>query len=574
MGGPKNQTSREELCALFLTPEPLKRMCFRLRVSPNTLRAIWRKEFGSEALKERGRKTQAEAASVVGKTRTISRKHHTVGFSCTRCASTVELKTVKAKKTRAETFVCRECLNEVVCPVCQWHGATERGLWKHFSSKSSDPSHIAWQQEQENLKWQGLRQDLDFVVCRFPGCGHRAKSLVGHIPAVHGTMCEAYRQRFGADAPFWASRTKETRTAASNLTRSIYGSGKGGTKTVICPDCDVSWVGSKFLVPGTHDLRCSDCKEKADKGRWDGMVENVDFVCCQVCNYKAESLVSHLQNAHPELIGCYCDKYPGFLITTSKSSVRGKTDVHDAQRKQVRSFVATHGKFLDLQTGDFEPFLDAEGFLDRKKMVQERVLCHRTVTVYAKKLGIPLTDKHLQQRHKDLRKEFPPEAFEPYKIKNGKVSIGRAAAGLGINPLTAQRLCKRLALPVCSRTITQAILMRKISVLLGGVTYREEWNSDQFKNPKTGRRFRFDGFFKDFGLVVEFHGEQHFVFPSRYIKDEKQYAYLQWKDAEKKKMIEAAPGFKYLAVRADEPYKELPFLLAKLTEAGLVKQTS
>jgi len=70
--------------------------------------------------------------------------------------------------------------------------------------------------------------------------------------------------------------------------------------------CDVS----KFVPEDT--FVCEVCQHKEQEAQWASMLEPEDYVSCLVpgCNYRAESLVSHIQNTHPGLVGRYLEAYP------------------------------------------------------------------------------------------------------------------------------------------------------------------------------------------------------------------------------------------------------------------------
>lgn len=101
-----------------------------------------------------------------------------------------------------------------------------------------------------------------------------------------------------------------------------------------------------------------------------------------------------------------------------------------------------------------------------------------------------------------------------------------------------------------------------------GAPYEQEWSPRRFTNPATGHRFRFDGYFPSHNLVVEFHGYQHYVFPSVYIKDEALYFALQERDRLKENLIQADPTLRYFLIREDEPYADPEYLRGRLLDEG------
>jgi hypothetical protein len=76
--------------------------------------------------------------------------------------------------------------------------------------------------------------------------------------------------------------------------------------------------------------------------------------------------------------------------------------------------------------------------------------------------------------------------------------------------------------------------------------------------------------FPSHDLVVEFHGYQHYVFPSVYIKEDKLYFELQERDRLKENLIHADPVLRYFLVREDEPYTDIAYLRGRLMDEGIL----
>ena len=84
--------------------------------------------------------------------------------------------------------------------------------------------------------------------------------------------------------------------------------------------------------------------------------------------------------------------------------------------------------------------------------------------------------------------------------------------------------------------------------------------------------FRFDGYFPDFGLIVEFHGHQHYIFPNAYMINESylpDYIALRERDRIKRELINASPDLLYLEVLEDEPYTDVSYLRGRLAALGI-----
>jgi hypothetical protein len=230
----------------------------------------------------------------------------------------------------------------------------------------------------------------------------------------------------------------------------------------------------------------------------------------------------------------------------------------------------------DLSSVDFTPYLDETGAVDRKTMAEELHLSEPTVTKYMESIGLRLSTKYVDARvvkdsetgrfrEMSLKSaerttiRLTPEQLEPFKMKNGKVFLARAMAGLGHVYAVVKRECDRLGIPTHTHLVKQALCLEAVSKLLGGAPYYHEWRSMNFLNPKTGHRFKFDGFFPSHHLIVEFHGYQHWTYPNVFHKTEADFQASRERDAEKEEQLRGS-GFAYLIVREDEPYTDLAYL--------------
>ena len=133
-----------------------------------------------------------------------------------------------------------------------------------------------------------------------------------------------------------------------------------------------------------------------------------------------------------------------------------------------------------------------------------------------------------------------------------------------------KRECIKYGLPTYSCKISQSICLNTISKALNNLQYKEEWKSWKFVNSITGHRFLFDGYFQDIGLIVEFHGYQHYVFPSVYIKYERDYLAQRERDRIKKEMIDNDPTLKYFLITEEEPFDDVMYITGKLKGAGII----
>jgi hypothetical protein len=509
------------------------------------------------------------------------------------------------------------------CPICDAQVSGPRGLAVHFRHNAdTHPSYQEWKGDQ---RWAGKVEGEDFLRCLV--CGHRAASLALHLKSAHGINAGEYRERFpGAEVR--PSKVRERRSEAIRGRRG--GFGKGEWKEIVCPSCGSVWEGSKFLVPGTHNLCCLQCKREAEDAKWEGKVEGEDFVVCLRCGHKAENLTAHITSRHPGYRGAF----PTAPIVAQGSAIRDKTalkggSLSDETRKRMSENagrwnkgltketdprVAAMGESLrgreswnagltvgkderlqraveklklyvgenrpwhnglraDLTLADFAPFLDDEGRVDRRAISEATGLAWKTILSYMASFDLETSDKYIRERAEAQVIRIEKGVLEGCRLGNGKVSVALGVRKTGHCFTVVKRECERHGLETFTRRGQQTLCLEAVKEALGGVEYQDEWEAMQFTNPKSGRRFRFDGYFRELGLIVEFHGHQHFLFPNAFMVDESYeslWLEMRERDRIKKGLVDAAGGFTYFMVRYDEPFDDPLYLRYRLVKAGVV----
>jgi predicted transcriptional regulator len=495
------------------------------------------------------------------------------------------------------------------CPICGFTVPNARGLVAHFRHQSdTHPDYKEWSEEQ---KWKDKTEGVDFVRCR--ECGFRSKSLARHLKSAHGFTADEYREKHGADAPTRCNSTEAKRRAGIKAAHSRTDR-KGQTKTVACTGCGVDTEIALFASAST--AVCGACRDSV----WEGKSEPEDFVTCLDCGHRAENLTSHVTNAHPD----YRDRHPDAVIVALRSAVRDKEalrgrtlssevrakmsanagrwnkgltkETHPSLRSasekmrtkvpwskgltamtderlqqtvaKLKAYYASNpvgcrnGLKADLTLEDFQPFLDDEGCVDRRAIVEATGLSWRTIFTYMQSLDLETSDKYIRERSEDQIIRLDREVLEQWALGNGKISVARVMRDTGHSFSVVKRECARHGLETFTRNGEQTLVLDAISEALGGKPYQMEWESMRFTNPATGRRFKFDGYFPDVGLVVEYHGHQHYIFPNawHYKPEHKEawHAMLE-RDRIKKEMVEASSDLTYLEVRFDDPLTSVDF---------------
>ena len=422
----------------------------------------------------------------------------------------------------------------ISCPVCSLVVKSSQGLSNHLGRrrKEGDLPHTSYLSNLENSQWEGKIEGTDYIHCKV--CNEKMTSIVTHVPK-HGITVTDYRLQFGSDVKIRCDSLVAKRSKAiASWTRP-----HGETKTITCPDCSVTWEGSKYLVPGTHDLRCVGCKDKyeteCEDARWLGKLEDQDYVICRACGHRAEGLTAHIQNVHPELVGIYKERYPGSELFSMNCAIHvspmlGKERTEEFCRKVSEGKKNTH-------------------------------YCHSPES---------RNKMSKTKREQDLKIRFTLEDLLPYKVKYGKVSLTMAIEGLGSSIMVVKRECARHGLDYYKLGVKQDKLMVILSNILNS-RYVGEWTSLQFVNPQTNKRFKFDGYFESHSLLVEFQGYQHYTFPNRYMNASHEDVYQDQlkRDLEKRHQVLSSGTYKYLEVREDEPWEDTQHLRRRLKSLGI-----
>lgn len=529
----------------FDTEEPFKAVAARLKTSPNTLRKQWVEWFGKEAFDARGKRLQSKAAAAVGHSKKGSTyKVREVTESCSSCGVPIQVNLIQ--KARSKRLLCNKCSEsergvDRTCPVCNQGCVGVKGLAMHLA-QVDDEGHSTYQLAQEDEIWVGQEEGTDFVRCLV--CGHRGVRIDRHVSSEHGLSVVEYRSKFpGAEVQAECLKVARSESATRQHQESPR---KGLTKEIQCPSCKKTRLVGLTFAPKMHESRCPDCvvieEESEEELRWSTLIEGQDYVTCQACGYRAESLVSHIRNAHPELEGVYQEIFPGAQVIALDSSVRVKTEEARRNMSNSAGWKLGHTKETDSSI--------ARG-AEKMSVSMKRVRS----TKFWRSVDLIRLDKAI---------------LKDFKLKNGKISVGKAMAALEHTFVTIKRECERHGLEVSRKHVREALFLETLSQVLGGAAYEVEWSPEFAVNPITGWLFRYDGYFPEFNLVVEFHGYQHWNFPSFYIKDEAQYFALQERDRVKENLIHSDPTLRYFLVREDEPYADPEYLRGRLIDEGIL----
>ncbi len=376
-------------------------------------------------------------------------------------------------------------------------------------------------QKSEDAHWASKIEGSEYVTCL--ECGHRAENLTSHIQNAH---------------PEWIGRYPGQIVAFNSSIR------------------------DKSYLKGTTHSEETKAKMSASAGWNRGLTKDTDP---RVANAAAAMVGRPSWNT-----GLTKADHPSLRATSEKMVVIKTGIPNDAVR-------------LDLVPEDFESYLEADGTIDRRQMALGMAVCEATLTKYMTLYGLRPSMKNVAarvardvgaDRFREMARKnaeivtvrLTTEQLEPYRLANGKVVLARAMRGLGHVPCIIKRECARLGIPTYTGLIRQTLCLDAVSAVLGGAPYEQEWRSSAFLNPRTGQRFKFDGFFPSNKLIVEFHGYQHWTFPNVFHRTEGEFLAGQERDAEKEVQVRNA-GYAYLILRQDEPFADQIFIKEKWLEA-------
>lgn len=369
-------------------------------------------------------------------------------------------------------------------------------------------------------------EGVDFVVCQ--ECGYKATKLYRHL-AKHSMNLQVYKSKY-PNAEIRCSLLKDKQRISHTL-KHLGHLPKGNTKTVQCTVCQCVLEVNRF-AGSLHDLRCIACKtktipEELDKV-WQDKVEGVDYVVCLECGFRANNLSNHVLMSHPQ----YRDMYPDSPIVAQQSMLRDNPLLGTKLSEETRLRMSQNaGRWNAGLTKEVNPSLAIQAMKMR-----------------ARPKLVSLGD------------------LESCLDGNGKVILGQVAASVGCSKSTVSHSVKRHGLLVSGGNISELLCLATVAKALDGATYQREWSHAKIINPRTGRRFKFDGYFSEHRLLVEFNGYQHYTFPNRFMPDESYrlvWEQLLWRDRQKVEMAER-DGYPVLVIRADEPYRDVAYITTKL----------
>ncbi len=139
----------------------------------------------------------------------------------------------------------------------------------------------------------------------------------------------------------------------------------------------------------------------------------------------------------------------------------------------------------------------------------------------------------------------------------GRVVVEAVCQHYACTGSTVLRYCRMYGLPSRNKLAWQKAVLDQASSYLGQ-PYEWEWSDSRIVNPDSGRVLNYDGFFPHNGLIIEAHGDQHFIYSEKWHGSRRQFEKSKERDAFKKRMAESL-GYAFKTVRPTDPIYDTSF---------------
>jgi hypothetical protein len=315
------------------------------------------------------------------------------------------------------------------------------------------------------------------------------------------------------------------------------------TKDVQCAKC------SKVLTISKHSLDdfdryCDDCKIILHNAKFDGLQKDIDYLECPACGFKNKSLEGHFRKNAKTWRRC---KF-------TKEEVKAKF----GKLKMFASDVDKRAKNARRKNGWFK---DKEATLERMSASGGKHCLGKTKEncEYVRKIS-EIRKQGCASGKYDFRKyKISKEDLEKTAIEDG-INLRISANKLNATIVVINYLCKKYNLLISRKWKLQTFILKMISKIL------ETNHIEEFQFKKT--RFRFDGLFEKYKLLVEVNGYQHYVYPNHFHRTRRQFEKNQERDILKQQLA-VEKGYKLLTIGYKDDLSEQG-IRTKLVEQGIL----
>lgn len=301
---------------------------------------------------------------------------------------------------------------------------------------------------------------------------------------------------------------------------------KRKNKIVYCIQCKKELEISKHSI-NNFERFCNECKIKNNNKSFDNLVENYDYLVCPACGFRTKSLEAHFRENNSTWRAC---KF-------SKEEVEAKYGI-------LKMFAPITDKKAKEKRKEIGWYRDRDATIRRMRASAGKHFLGKTKEncEYVKRIS---EKRHFQIVNGliDLRKyKISKQQLEDTAIE-GCINLRISSEKLHIPIWIVSRLCEKYELKVSRKWKTQQYVLETIAGILN-TTFVEEF---QFKNSK----FRYDGCFEAFKLLVEVNGYQHYIFPNIYHRTRDAFEKAQIRDLLKQHEAERRE-YCFLVIKYDD----------------------
>ena len=476
---------------LWYSNKSVKAIARELGKSNETVKEFYWEQFGENSIKERGDKLRAENQGE----KSIVTNRNLTEVTCAKSGKKFHMDAMKASKTKACNIIHPDYDTRITCEYCGIKIKNELGYKRHLARmvKLNDVQHANYI---SSLELEKQEKEIQTRVNR------SVAATVAHSKR----ESESYK----------------------------------GKKEVVCPECNKNKIlVSKFASPShLKHLFCGDCKKVQSELRIESFKngeEGVDYLKCGLCDEEGKtyltqkSLISHLNNIHPNVTHTEYKKRYGSLITEKMSNQFSEERKGRTHKVETRLKQQANGGWSCGLTKEID---------DRIQKISES-----TTETFIQGTRKGWNDKGYNLTRADL------EDF----IKNGILDIPTAAATLGASEWAIRQAAGSLEIPHHNKFgKSEKELLQTISSVLGDFPYIHQAAFNELRYYKSGYPFLYDGYFPEpYNLLVEYDGYQHFQKDNCYHRDEREFQEAQEKDKVKTKTAKNY-GYKILRFKYDE----------------------
>lgn len=602
------QVKRQKALRAFSTIESGNQIAIRLKVSRKSLREWWLAEYGQKTVDERSTKMLASGSLLHEGDKKTSEVYKSAIDAFTGSDSSLEIaKFLGVSPSVLRRWWVKEYGKEEV---------RERGARTKHGGRSrlqrEDLAHArglglkAFHTE-EAAKSVAKRVGVSYPVLRRwwveefgeEVLQERGKSLQSKRSAETGRSRRGETRILSLmveTCENCAFEFEASRVSLAKVSRKLCSSCKNEKKDpASCPVCQRICEGQKGLASHfRHRREAGDAihlawKTQEKEAKWCAQEEQEDYVTCQECGFRGETLATHLKS-HGLDAAAYLKKHSTALIRSRALTERRvqaiaaswKTLPRKGAKKTITCSVCgdKHQASMFLVPSTHETrcpccIVANQLFqLDARENAGLKCLDWAACALCGDR--VKDMKEHIRQEHAEVSEsrvafrrsilKKPEDAPRPPSVKlnltvfdlvpfvdeEGRVMVLKAAKGLNCAFPTVRGYCRELGIGTRNKLAFQKTVLDLVSKILGNASYEWEYTNERIRNPKTNFLLRYDGYFSSVHLIVEVHGIQHEKFIPVWHKTQEVFEENKALDIFKKNRA-LEEGYKFFAIYQSDP---------------------